>query len=244
MDGWARPIRYQQVMKVLEARIVSGLYPVGALLPSEAELCREFSISRYTIREALRHLSEKALIKRRKGSGSLVSANTIDTSYSLSLRSLSEILHYALDTHYQLLRIEELILDAETARALQGEIGQRWTVLVGARSISKGQPPFSYVRSCVPERLAWIAPELPGCIGPFFAHIEKRINEPIVTAEQDIGAMGMPADIAATLGCEPGTIGLLLLRRYMSTRGTLIASYNWHVASEFTYHMTLQKGAK
>ncbi len=241
MSKRTRPVRYQQVMTVLEARIVSGLYPIGGSLPTEAELCREFDISRYTVREALRHLGESGLIKRRQGSGSVVVSNTANPSYALALRSLSEILQYALDTHYQIIRVEEVVLDERQASALKGKAGERWTAMVGLRSVRKGERPFSYVRSCIPERLSWIVPELPACVGPFFAHIERRCNEPILTAEQQISAAAMPPDVAALLGCGEGTVGLLLLRRYMSAQGTIIVSYNWHIASEFTYYMTLQK---
>ena len=239
-----RPVRYQQVTRILEARIVSGLHEVGGLLPSEAELCREFSVSRYTVREALRQLAEKGLIKRRQGSGSLVSSNAVNSSYSLSLRSLSEILQYSLDTDYRLLGIREYVLDRETAQAVKGEPGQRWTMLAGLRASDKNAKPFSYVRSFIPERLAWVVPELPGCSGSFFSHIERRANEPIVSAHQEIGARLMPPDALAALECAEGAVGLLLLRRYISANGTLVASFNWHVASDFTYHMTLHKDAR
>lgn len=239
-----RPIRYQQVMKVLEARIVSGIYPLGELLPSEAALCQEFSISRYTVREALRQLGEKRLITRRQGAGSIVASNVVHASYSLSLQSLSELSQYATVAHYRTLQIEECVLDERTATSVRGKAGERWTTIAGLRSVSEDAEPFSYVHSYLPERLAWIVPELPGCTGSFFFYIERRVNEPIVSADQDISAAVMPAEVATALGHPEGTVGLLLLRRYMSAVGTLIASFNWHVASEFTYRMTLHKGSR
>jgi len=32
-----------------------------------------------------------------------------------------------------------------------------------------------------------------------------------------------------------------MLRRYVSDKGTIVASFNWHIASEFTYRMALQR---
>ena len=52
-------------------------------------------------------------------------------------------------------------------------------------------------------------------------------------------------DFQATLRNGPvfeqkrGAIGICALRRYRSRKGTLIASYNWHVAQDFHYHMKL-----
>src|SRR3954447_25848911 len=64
--------RYRQIVAVFQARITSGLYPLGSLLPTEAELCAEFDVSRYTVRETLRRLMALGLISRRQGSGTMV----------------------------------------------------------------------------------------------------------------------------------------------------------------------------
>ncbi len=233
--------RYLQIVSVLQARIASRLYPVGALLPTEADLCNEFDVSRYTVREALRRLMAMGLISRRQGSGTVVVRAEAAGGYSFSLRSLSELFQYALDTHFRILGIDEVTIGTKEAAAVGGKPGSRWTIITGLRSESPEAPPFCYVTSYIPHRLAWVVPELPGIVGPFFAYIEKRANEPILGAEQEISAEAMSPAIAEHLGRPPGDISLLMLRRYMSDKGTVVASYNWHIASEFTYRMALQR---
>jgi len=66
--------RYYQVSNILAKRIEEGKYKVGDLMPTEIELCNEFDISRYTVREALRRLAEAGLVRRRQGSGTQISA--------------------------------------------------------------------------------------------------------------------------------------------------------------------------
>ena len=51
----SRPL-YRRLAHVVKEDIVSGVYPIGALLPTEQELCDRFVASRYTVREALRLL--------------------------------------------------------------------------------------------------------------------------------------------------------------------------------------------
>lgn len=46
----------------LRARIRGGVIPVGGMLPSEAELCREFATSRGPVRQALAALRDEGLI--------------------------------------------------------------------------------------------------------------------------------------------------------------------------------------
>src|ERR1700753_4132813 len=63
---------YLQVVRALKDEIVSGVYPVGSQLPTEEELCERFSVSRYTVREALRRLREDNLVSSRQGAGTTV----------------------------------------------------------------------------------------------------------------------------------------------------------------------------
>jgi Transcriptional regulators len=55
------------LVTVLEARIRSGEYAPGRRLPSERALCEELSVSRPTIRQALRELERRDLIQRPLG---------------------------------------------------------------------------------------------------------------------------------------------------------------------------------
>lgn len=73
MTGVARRVNlgdqiYEEVLK----RIVSGSYPEGERLPTEADLCREFQVSRPVVREALGRLRVDGLIESRQGAGSFV----------------------------------------------------------------------------------------------------------------------------------------------------------------------------
>jgi GntR family galactonate operon transcriptional repressor len=63
---------HEQVMRAITERIVTGEWAAGASLPSEAELCVQFGVSRSSVREALRVLAEKGLIEVRHGLGTRV----------------------------------------------------------------------------------------------------------------------------------------------------------------------------
>jgi DNA-binding FadR family transcriptional regulator len=51
---------------------VRGTYPSGATLPPEPVLCETFSVSRTVIREAVKVLQEKGLVRVRQGAGTTV----------------------------------------------------------------------------------------------------------------------------------------------------------------------------
>ena len=57
------------VVAQLSSRIDEGLYPPGEKLPSSAQLCEEFGVSRTVIREALTSLKVAGRVTSRQGAG-------------------------------------------------------------------------------------------------------------------------------------------------------------------------------
>ena len=64
---------YLQLVRWIEFQIASGRYRVGDALPSETQLCRQFSLSRHTVRESFRFLQDKGQIRVVQRRGAFVS---------------------------------------------------------------------------------------------------------------------------------------------------------------------------
>jgi GntR family transcriptional regulator len=64
--------KYASIANALRHRIGSGAYPVGAMLPSEAQLVREFGASRSTVVRALEYLRQLGYIDGIQGKGRVV----------------------------------------------------------------------------------------------------------------------------------------------------------------------------
>ena len=63
---------YAQLVGIIKRNISTGVLAVGALLPSEAELCRCLNISRNTVRQAIGELEDEGLVVRKRGRGTFV----------------------------------------------------------------------------------------------------------------------------------------------------------------------------
>jgi GntR family transcriptional regulator of arabinose operon len=61
--------KYQRIFDELRSAILTGKYPEGARIPSEAELGKTFGASRLTVARALKELQLEGLVSRRAGSG-------------------------------------------------------------------------------------------------------------------------------------------------------------------------------
>ncbi|HOJ88832.1 MAG TPA: GntR family transcriptional regulator [Pseudothermotoga sp.] len=68
---------YYQVEKILHAWITKELKP-GSVIPGEKDLCDAFQVSRSVVRQALSDLTNKGLIKRYRGIGTVVVQPKID----------------------------------------------------------------------------------------------------------------------------------------------------------------------
>jgi len=238
---------YLQIARELKAAIIAGTYPVGARLPTEAELCERFDISRFTAREAVRVLATAGLVTRRQRAGTVVIALPGEARYMHSFASLDDLQQYARDTEMHMVHIGSLALDRARARAFGTTPGAEWTYAVGIRREAAsgrraGERPICLTRVFLSPELVGIAERLPECRGAIYSLIEKEYDRPIVRVEQELEGAVLDADDAASLDAAPGTPALQIARRYFDARDNLLeASESIHPADRFSYRMELRK---
>ena len=238
----AKPL-YAQIEQALRESIVSGERPVGSLLPAETDLCAHFNVSRYTVREALRRLTETGLVARRQGAGTVVMSNQSPRVFVQSARSLDELFQYAVDTRLVVDRTAMVVLAGEDARLVGGDDGSHWLRIDGVRRDATGQP-ICTVTVFVAAPYAAVADELAGIKGSIFGRIEERWGLSIVDVVQEISAGFMPADVVQTLRAKRQTVGMRFRRSYSLQDGTLVlTSINWHPAERFVYATRMKRNA-
>lgn len=81
---------YDQLRAILESQILEGRVVEGDQLPSEAQLCDDYDVSRTVVRQALGALASHGLIRREKGRGSFVAPPKVDEHLAQSLTGLAE----------------------------------------------------------------------------------------------------------------------------------------------------------
>ena len=102
----------------IRERIVSGAWGAGARLPKESELAAELGLSRNSLREAVRALSQLRVLEVRQGDGTYVSS----LEPGLLLESTGFISHLLLgDTEIELYEVRR-ILEAAVASLAAGRI--------------------------------------------------------------------------------------------------------------------------
>lgn len=215
--------RYRQLTDVLLREIQTGKFPVGSLLPPEPQLAQRFGISRHTVREAVRRLTEMGLVSRHQGIGTRVLAQHPRARYVASLSSLQDLMQYTQRTRLHKLGERVIEADPELARLLRCPPGQRWVEFDTCRYPEQGELPLVHMRIYLAPEHAGIREDLVEGSAWIFALVEKHSGERIVEAEQVVSAIPIPAASARVLGVKPRTPGLLARRYYKGKDGRLLS---------------------
>lgn len=191
-----RRTRYQAIADELRARIGGGGAPPGSLLPSEAELSRDFAASRVTIRRALESLRDDGLVDSRQGFGWFVAADPVRQS----LARLGTIERQLADEGVASTR---RILDFRfmAAPARVREVLGATTVLRVRRLNLAGDQPFALVTVFCPEELGAQLSRAAVERSPFY----ELIDVPLGGATQTIGASAAGAHDAELLAVPTGS---------------------------------------
>ncbi len=84
---------YRQLKEIIKRRITRGEFRPGERISTEYELCREFSISRTSVRQALTELTQEGYLYRHQGSGTFV--NHRDGGRHTTVRVMIPEAHWA-----------------------------------------------------------------------------------------------------------------------------------------------------
>lgn len=231
---------YLQVAHKIERQILSGERPVGSLLPPEADLAQQLSVSRHTVRQAIALLRKKGMLVARKGVGTRVEATRSDWRERFRNNSREDLFDLANESEF-FIRSKEL---REVRGKLAVEIGcrpgKRFIFMEGPRHFSGEDKPFCWNEVYLDPIAADVVHGMVVQRSSLFQQIEMRTGERIEEIQQEIRAVTLPAQICDGLGAPQGTIGLRIARRYLASgRRLLECALQYSPADSFAYRTNL-----
>ncbi|MFB0537640.1 MAG: GntR family transcriptional regulator [Anaerolineae bacterium] len=200
---------YFQLKELLRHEIESGRWQPGHRIPSEAELCQAFDISRSVVRQALRELEYQGLLYREQGKGTFVSQPKISESLMQDLSGFYEdMVAKGLTPVTKVLRQEVQPADKKTANYLQIKPDDKVIVIERLRSV--GSEPITLVTTYLPYD---ICPDLiDEDLGSqsLYALLEKKHGFELSHGRRTIEAVAANQYEAQLLGVEEGAPLVLL----------------------------------
>ncbi|EPL0396139.1 GntR family transcriptional regulator [Enterobacter ludwigii] len=109
---------YRQIADALREKITAGELKPGDALPTESSLQETFSVSRVTVRQALKLLTEEQIIESIQGSGSYVREERVNYDIYQLTGFYEKLADRNVDTHSDVKTFEVIKADVKLAETL------------------------------------------------------------------------------------------------------------------------------
>jgi DNA-binding GntR family transcriptional regulator len=234
---------YRQLVQAIKNDILAGVYPVGTQLPTEEELTTRFSVSRHTVRQALRQLRDDGLVASRQGAGTTVlPLGGGGDSYVHEVGSIADIIAFATEIRYQVDSMEMVVSDDQLAQRIGCAVGERWLRIQGYRFSGEQKLPVCWTEAFVGADYAGVSRLIKRHPGPIFELIEDLYGERIAEVEQTIQGGLVPPDIAPKFEIEPKATVFEVQRVYRLADGKIVeAAFSLYPVDRFRSSMTLRR---
>jgi len=202
----ARLPLYHQLERVLLREIEGGRWRAGDRLPTEDELARRFKVSKITVRQALRDLADRGLIRREQGRGTFVERPRMQHGPRQLTSFTEEMRRYGL---------------APRSRVLEQGVVPAGPSVAVALGIAEGSPVFTLrrLRLADGEPIAVQAASLPVDLVPGIADVafgdaslyeilQSRYGLDPAAGRETYRVVILEREEADLLGVRPGTPGI------------------------------------
>ncbi|SKA23382.1 GntR family transcriptional regulator [Consotaella salsifontis] len=233
IDRTAATPYYQQLADILLRQINEGRYVPDDRLPSESELCREFDLSRSTVRETLRSLQDQRIIKMVPRRGAFV-AKGIDRGWMLQVTSG----FFDYEAHQGGKRVATSVIRAAFEQSSPSvadllELEGQPTIFSLERVRALDDVPvlrsINYMPAAVGEALIG-KPVLQG--KDSLNRTLRALGYSISSARREVEAVTVPDEIAESLRLAPGSPVLLIRSISRDENGVPFDFYRSYVRSD------------
>ena len=229
--------RYLRIADALRARIRASRRGGAERLPSEHALCRQFRVSRMTVRQALDVLCREGLLSRQVGRGTFTSPVPAERRLRV-IGSVEDMLALGDETWFKPLERMLTPAPADAAAALRLAPGAPVARFTGIRHGDDG--PFQHVTAYVPEAIGRRILEADLSATSVIGTVERELGLAVKYLEQAIEVMRCPRGIARLLAVAAGSPILRFRRTYFTASGEPVEhAVTFHWAGRYPYAMML-----
>jgi GntR family transcriptional regulator len=239
LDRGPTPL-YFQLKNILEAKILSQEFKEHERLPTEAELCEQFGVSRATILRALEELLKVGLIYRDRGRGTFVTqgARLMDPVLKGSIQDLITV---GKGSRLKVLSYKEILVPQGLSDTLQVGESEKVFRLECVRFTPEGPQAYS---------LMYFPPDLGRAVSldeltettEIISFVEEKLRHKAYRANQTIDVGVADRLLAKHLDIKPKTALLVIQRDYYTRKGSLMyVGKSYFRPDRFRYEIELTR---
>jgi len=217
--------KYLQIREVLARRIDREM-KVGEQLPTEQALCRQFAVSRETVREAMRGLEEDGLISRSPGRGTFILRRPARSLESRLTGLAEDFIALKFNTEARTLAAGPVVPPAGVAEGL-GAPEEEFVYRIARLRILDGKP-FAFHEAFFPLDVGLRISRMDLRKTSIVGQMREKLG--LLATEDDtrVDAVAADTEIAASLDVSLGAPLLLVTRHFLLSRsgtGVLFKSF-------------------
>lgn len=215
-----KALAYQTVYQAIKAEILSSRYAVGTLIPTEAELEKEYSVSRSTIRKAVKLLVADGYLSVKQGRGTMVQDFAAKQNYN-RVNSVTESLKaQGYDVQVKKLHIEKKHIPEAVAEKL--ELPAKEYIAHFQRVMTVDGYPICIMENYIPYKLV---PDIEkkSKIVSLYKYLETHFDFNIARTKDTVSAMAADFYTAGILDVEVKTALLRIERICYNAEGAPIS---------------------
>lgn len=208
---------YYQLEKVLRRRILTGKFKPDQAVPTEKELCREFGVSRTTVRQALLSLESDDLIRREQGRGTFVAFRQNKPLQFRLFGTVDDLFHLGVRTILKLQSKKLISPSPEILRDMKLDPREKVYLFAGLRHLENERQAYfqAYVPEAIGKKIQLTEPDNP----LFIERVEKEALEMVRRSQQVTSASVADKKLASILQVKKGHPLLVIKRIYFSKSG-------------------------
>lgn len=233
--------RHLDLARTLMQEIQSGNPPVGALLPTESELCEKWNLSRYAVRQAVLKLTSLGMVTRQAGVGTRVVSDRPQSHFTQVMDSPADLVSYAKGTTLRTAGCGTIRADGDLAALLRCAPGAKWLHIAGTRfGGAPAHEPIGLVDIYVDSAYADLPAPGETLDVPVYTMVEKQYGIKITRVEQEVQGWLVEGPQAEALQVPDNSAGLRIVRTYFLRDQAIVVTTGVHPASRFSYCTSYQ----
>lgn len=231
------PPLYAQIEEILKKRIEEGEYQNGDSFPTETQLQELFSVSRITVRQAVKELEDEGYLQRARGVGTTVVFRKIDENLKQVISFSEEMRLHGIRMQTGLCRIRQVKPDRKVQRILEAEPGEKIHFLERVRCA--GSLPIVYSKTWL-KGVPGLSLDARDYQDSLYRLLDERYGVKIVRGTDMLDAVAADSAVAELLEVEPGAPLFLRSRRSFDQHGQLVEySVCYYPGGRYQYTVNL-----
>lgn len=235
---------FRRVWGDLRAQVLSHVYPEDVALPTEAELARQYSVSRQTIRRAFQDLVAEGIVFRVPGRGTFITP--VKGRYLRQFGSIDDLMGLSADSELMVISALRDVVDPTSASRLR--LDDDHIAKTTFLRLHHDEP-FCHTSVCLPPTVRVQLGQVQelaesGVIShvTVIGLLDKALPALIQDAEQSITVAQAPIEVAGSLGLAPETPMLRIDRMYFDSEANPVElAVSYFHPDRYSYRVRLRR---